>query len=113
MLVKVITQMMIEDRDIFGYDDRTASKENCAKRQFSSFEKSLDAYICCYRDAECTISGIKTSMKGCEPLTKDEYEDLDLYVTLLNLSCDKYKIYCSGNTLKKLLYSILILLFIL
>ena len=67
----------------------------------------------CFRDAECTISGIKTSLKGCESLSKDDYEDLDLYVTLLNLNCDKYKIYCSGNALKKLLYSILILLFIL
>ena len=88
-------------------------KKVVLKGNLVHLKEDVGAYICCFRDAECAISGIKTSLKGCEALSKDDYEDLDLYVTLLNLSCDKYKIYCSGNELKKLLYSILILLFIL
>ena len=42
------------------------------------------------------------------------YKDIETYVQVAKgLACSKYKIECSGNILKKLLYSTFILLFIL
>lgn len=98
----------------FIYEDKTASKKTCPKRQFSSKEVEKNYYKCCYIESECTVLGIKTIHKGCDALTKDEYKDIETYVQVAKgLACSKYKIECSGNILKKLLYSTFILLFIL
>ena len=102
------------DGDSFSYVDITASKKTCSKRQFSTKEQNKKAYKCCYRDSVCTFLGIKTTHKGCEPLTEADYKDIKTYVQIAKGSgiCEKYDIECSGNVLNGLLYSIFILLFI-
>ena len=104
-----------EDDDSFNYVDKTASKKNCPKREFSSDEKEDNAYKCCYFETECKPLGIKTSYKGCEPVTKTEYDDIKEYIKATKEigNCNKLNVQCSGNALKKLLYSSFILLFIL
>ena len=103
------------DDEAFKYEDKTASKKNCPKREFSSEEKEDNAFKWCYFDTECKPLGIKASYKGCEPVLKSEYDNLKDYIKeAKNIgNCDKFKVECSGNDLKKLLYSTFILLFIL
>ena len=104
-----------DDYDYLNYDDKTASKKNCPKREFSPEEKEKDAYKCCYIQSECNLLDVKTTYKGCDYLQKKYYDDIENFKKEAKEvgKCDKLEIDCNGNALKKLLYSTFILLFIL
>ena len=84
-----------------------SSASDCFNREFDEFEKMLDAVKCCYVEYEDSDG----SKKGCEPVTKGIYDDIDDYIDevedTLDLDIDEFD--CKSNYLQSALLILLII----
>ena len=88
------------------------SESDCHSRQFSADEIEEQAYKCCYVEIEIN----DRTEKGCQPVTKNEFDNLDDLIDEAEDLYDKYDIDasiedfdCKSNYLQS---ALLILLFV-
>ena len=76
-----------------------SSVSDCEKRTLPA-----GAYRCCYGESKVTFMGETQETKGCGPITKDQYDNIEKYMEDLKkqseafgAKVDKFSIDCNSN----------------
>ena len=76
-----------------------SSVSDCEKKDIPT-----GVYRCCFVDFKVTAMGATTETKGCAPITKDQYDNIEKYMEdakkqmeAFGAKIDKYDVDCNSN----------------
>jgi len=76
-----------------------SSVSDCEKRTLPT-----GAYRCCYGESKVTFMGATTETKGCAPITKDQYDNIEKFMEdlkkqseAIGAKVDKLSVDCNSN----------------